>query len=292
MARQFGGKFSPGAAAKAAIDKPPRPKSGFRAWLLTIAPLPLVFSGFGNVTAANPAGFLRDFGAFSILVLAAWLLREGLKAEAAYDARKSAHKPAFPRKAFASALTGLGVALALTGGSGGAIIPPALGILAAVLHVLAFGLDPMKNKGETSLAAVSDRRAARAVDAAETYVTAMLDALNKVQDRDLQRRMDDFVASARDVFRAVQSDPRDLAAARKYLTVYLMGARDATIKFAALYQKDRDASARAAYVGLLGDLETNFKSQRQELLLDDRSDLDIEIDVLRDRLRREGVQSQ
>ncbi len=47
------------------------------------------------------------------------------------------------------------------------------------------------------------------------------------------------------LFRTVEGDPRDLTAARKYLSVYLMGARDATVKFADLYAQNRNTKARA-----------------------------------------------
>jgi hypothetical protein len=68
-----------------------------------------------------------------------------------------------------------------------------------------------------------------------------------------------------------------------------MGARDATIKFADLWAKTHDPGARADYEALLDDLETNFARRTTALLEDNRTDLDIEIGVLRDRLKREGV---
>jgi len=39
---------------------------------------------------------------------------------------------------------------------------------------------------------------------------------------------------------------------------------------------------------LLDDLEQNFAARTQKLISDDRTDLTIEIDVLRDRLSREN----
>jgi CHASE3 domain sensor protein len=91
------------------------------------------------------------------------------------------------------------------------------------------------------------------------------------------------------MFRTIEEDPRDLTGARKYLTVYLQGARDATIKFADIYARSQDPQARSDYLALLEDLEQNFAARTQKMLLEDRSDLTIEIDVLRDRLQREGV---
>jgi 5-bromo-4-chloroindolyl phosphate hydrolysis protein len=90
------------------------------------------------------------------------------------------------------------------------------------------------------------------------------------------------------VFRAVEQDPRDLNRARTFLSVYLLGLRDATVKFADVWSRSRSAEARAGYEALLTDLEKSFTTQRTHLLEEDRSDLDIEIEVLRERLQQDG----
>jgi hypothetical protein len=105
----------------------------------------------------------------------------------------------------------------------------------------------------------------------------------------MQTRLERFQTTARDLIRTVEEDPRDLSAARKYLGVYLQGARDATAKFADVYARTKDTQARADYATLLDDLDQNFSARTRKLLLEDRSDLTVEIDVLRERLQREGV---
>ena len=47
--------------------------------------------------------------------------------------------------------------------------------------------------------------------------------------------------------------------------------------------------ARKDYETLLGDLEQSFTTHRAKLLIDDRSALDIEIEVLRERLQQDGL---
>ena len=89
----------------------------------------------------------------------------------------------------------------------------------------------------------------------------------------------------------MRSNPGDLSAARRYLGVYLMGARDASVKFADLYRQTQDPAVRASYETFLDDLEKDFSAKSRRLLEGDRTDLDIEISVLRDRLAREGVRA-
>lgn len=292
MAERYSGPHSP--TRESGDDTPPpknpfegktRSKAGGRVNFLFLAPLPLAITAFFQDTA----GLAGRLVAFGLLILAAWLTREGILAQEAYEARKIAHRPAFPRKIFASVLTGIGLAIpaAVTGNLFSAIV---FGLLGAALHSFAFGLDPLKNKGMEGIDEFQTERVARAVSGAETTLAAMSDAILRAKDRDLERRVESFQATARAMFRTIEDDPRDLTAARKYLTVYLTGARDATAIFADIYARSRDAKSRADYVRLLDDLEANFTGKTQKLLIEDRSDLTVEIDVLRERLEREGVQ--
>jgi hypothetical protein len=254
--------------------------------------MPFLFAG--RAFFQDPSGLLRDLGAFAVLLLAAWLTREGLLAQEAYEARRVARRPAIPRKIFGAVLTGAGLALggwgwADGGGAAGLAAPVIFGLLGAGLHLAAFGPDPLRDKGAEGVDRFQSDRVARAVDEAERHLTAMAEAVRGVGDRALIARVAGFQDTARAMFRTIEADPRDLTAARRYLGVYLLGARDAAMKYADLRQSRDDAEARAAFIALLDDLEGNFAARTRSLLQNDRSDLDVEIEVLRDRLAREGL---
>jgi 5-bromo-4-chloroindolyl phosphate hydrolysis protein len=168
------------------------------------------------------------------------------------------------------------------------LYPVLFGLVAGALHLVAFGADPMRDKGAEGVDTFQTDRVARAVDEAEKYLSSMREAILRAGDRQLEARVDRFAAAARALFRTVEQDPRDLTAARKYLSVYLSGARDATVKFSDLYARSRDGQARTDYIALLDDLETTFADRSQRLLTDNRTDLDVEISVLRDRLKTEA----
>ncbi len=300
MSKRFGGKYSPSDAPSGKDATPVNAFRGrrvapsyLRANLLFLAPLPLLFSGIGELRAGDALGMIGEFGALSILILSAWLLREGMKAEAEFEARKIARPPAIPRKAFAAALCGIGVFTAAALGWGQPIISAIIfGALATCAHVFSFGLDPMKKKGMSGHDAFDNERAAKALKKAEVTLAELNAAAARFGDRALEARIERLGASVREVFRAVESDPRDLTRARKFLGVYLTGARDATVKFADLYARNRSTKARDDYVALISDLEASFNAHRETLSLDDRQDLDIEIEVLRDRLQQEGLKTR
>lgn len=293
MAQRYGGKHSPGGppaggAPQGGFHGKRRTRAGGRVNLLFFAPVPFVFTAFGQA----PVGMATDLAAFGTLILAAWLTREGILAQEAYEARNVARRPAIPRKLFAAALTGAGLFLGGLGGDGGLLNPVIFAVLGVVLHVFAFGPDPMRSKGMEGVDGHQSGRVARAVDEAEGHLAAMRDAIRRAGDRQLEARVDRFQTTAREMFRTVENDPRDLVSARRYLGVYLLGARDATVKFADLWSRSRDPQARADYEALLDDLERNFAAQTRSLLSDDRSALDIEISVLRERLEREGIRAE
>jgi hypothetical protein len=254
--------------------------------LLWLAPLPLLLTAFtgGALTMA------ADLGALGLLLASNWLLGEGLRAEAAYDQRKVAKRPAIPRKLFASALTGVGVGFASWAPDAALVAPAIFGLVAAGLHVAAFGADPLRDKGVAE--GPGDARVLRAVDEAERLLTEMQDLISQSGDRQLTARVDRFRDTARALFREVEEDPRDLSGVRRYLSVYLMGARDATARFVGVWRKEHDQGARADYVALLDDLDQTFAARTHRLIEDARTDLDVEISVLRDRLEREGVKAE
>lgn len=293
MAQRFGGKYSPGGASEAAspastpLDGRVPQRMAFRTNLLFAAPIPFAIKAF----FAEPVLMAQYLLAFGALMLAAWLTREGLKAEDAYNVRKIAKPPAIPRKMFASALMGVGLAIVGIAGFGliEAVIFAALG---AGLHAASFGIDPLKAKGTAEHGDFQTERVAKVVDEAEDYLTAMRSTIQSLGDRRLSDRVDRFITTARGLCRRVEDDPRGLTGARKYLGVYLVGARDATVKFVDLYRNRQDSAARADYEALLDDLEQSFAQRTEKMLLEDRSDLDIEIEVLRERLEREGVKAK
>lgn len=288
MAQKFGGQHSPTGAdpiSETARDERIVDAAGGRANLLFLPALLLAVTSF----FAGPTLLAIGLIGAGLLTAAAWLLREGLRAEAAYNARQVARRPAIPRKMMASALTGIGVALAAYTGDNGLIGSALYGIIAGGLHVAAFGIDPLKNKRMEGIDTFQQDRVARVVDKAEAHLATMKEQIETLKDRALDLRIDGFQSAARRMIRTVEQDPRDLTRARKYLGVYLMGARDASIKFAALYGRTKNASARADYESLLTDLEQNFAALTEKMLLDDKSDMDIEIKVLRARLQQEGV---
>lgn len=292
MSQRFGGPNSPGGdprpgaqgGSATRVRTRQRQPLGARINLMFVLPFAWAITAFFR----DPSGLLLHLGVFSALMAAAWMTREGVLAQAAYDERQIARRPAFPRKIFGSVLMGLGLGAAAVAGMG--LVPGVvLGVLAGALHLISFGPDPLRDKGMNGVDDFQTDRVARAVSEAETTLGQMTSAIARLNDRALNDRLRDFAGQVRPLLRAVENDPRHLSAARRYLGLYLNGARDASVKFADLYARTRDVGTRAEYLGLLDDLQANFANRLKSLETTDREQLDIEMDVLRERLEREGL---
>lgn len=287
MAQRFGGKYSPGASPTPGtppLAPTPRASRASRHARLLFLP---AFAFLLPAFRGTPAEMVLSLVAGGLVLLAAWLTQEGVKAQDAFDARRVARRPAIPRKLFGAVLIAAALAVGGMISQNGLLYPVLFALLGGGLHLLTFGPDPLRNKGMEGVDQFQTERVARAVDEAEKYLSGMKDAILRANDRTLEARIDRFAIAARQLFRTIEGDPGDLTAARKYLSVYLMGARDATVKFADHYAQTRDAAVRADYEALLTDLETTFAERSTAFLADSHSDLDVEIQVLRDRLKLE-----
>ena len=286
MAQRFGGKFSP-SGDNSALGEPPVviEKSQEMRRVVVLFFLPLLYAI--NAFRAGPNEMLLGLAACGLLMAAAWLTQQGVRAQDAYDARKVAKRPAFPRKSVASLLLGAGLVAGGMMSQAGLLVPILFGMAGAALHLASFGADPMADKGMQGIDGFQVERVSRAVDEGEAFLAGMKDAILRAKDRGLESRVEKFAGLARGLFRQVENDPGDLSAARKFLTIYLMGARDATAKFADAYAQGRDPKVRADYEALLADLETTFAERTKALLSHNHTDLDVEIQVLRERLAQE-----
>ncbi|MEM7498010.1 MAG: 5-bromo-4-chloroindolyl phosphate hydrolysis family protein [Pseudomonadota bacterium] len=303
--QRYGGVHSPGEAGKAARraetagSTAPGPRGrtspfagrramrvDLRARLMFILPAPLLFAALLGIGGGNIAATGLSLTGFACLMFAAWMLAEGQKAARAYAARAVARRPAIPRLIIAALASGLGVALAQLAGTGGPVTAAGFGLVALAAHVAAFGIDPLENKG-IDLSDAEHGRVADAIDHAEKLLREIHDDAQGIGDHEIAERVLSLCDEVLALLRRIEQDPRDLTRARRYLSVHLVGAHEATRKYAENHEALDDPNLRADYLALLSELEASFQRGRDKLLADDRTDLEVEIEVLRDRLGQE-----
>ena len=309
---RFKGPFSPGAArTDATTARPPStrrtggvarpnlidrqiaskaPQRG-KTTLIGILAFPLVISGLLELLTAQPLDAIRDFFLYGLFIASLGVLRTGLDVEAEYDRREFASPPSFPRKIIGSIGLGVSVlATSLLGWDAGLVQSLGFGLLAGAASLWAFGLDPMKGKGYTTSTGVTPQQVIETLDEAHGKLNDVEASAAEIADRGLRDRLRRVVARGRDILDRIEKDPSDLRRARKFLVVYLDGARDATRKYArSQHDLGAGSSMYIKFRSLLDDMEREFDHQYEKLLTNDRIDLDVEIDVLAERLKRESA---
>lgn len=105
-------------------------------------------------------------------------------------------------------------------------------------------------------------------------------------DAEIARALEGVTAAARDVRQSVLADPNDYDRARAFFRVLCPSMRAASEKFVALPARDDAIDAR--FKALAADMTAASARQRETLLADERIDLEVEIDVLADRIRGAG----
>ncbi len=302
---KFGGAYSPGntdtamrgnpvarlQSAKVFDKSARRANAGkTRAWLIVLLTLPLVLSAIIAMLDGNAFAAMRNIGLFALFCFAANTIKSGIEAASEYDAREFASAPKFPRKIIGSALLGFGLLLTCWTGWGiGLFQSLGFGIMGAAASFFAFGADPMKDKGYTTSTGVTPQMVIDAVSEAEEKIEGIELAGAQLKDRPLRDRVNRVTKRARDILARIEQDPSDLRRSKKFLVVYLDGALEATQKYART-QNDLggEKDVYIKFRSLLDDMEREFDHQHEKLLTNDRMDLDVEIDVLADRLKAES----
>lgn len=258
--------------------------------LMFLLPLPVLFAAVASLARGNLAGLFDNTVCYGLFLGGALLLRRGLRTEAEYDRRRVAKAP-WPLKTFGGSLIAL--ATGLTAWSS-AHYHPVMAVafaLAALLGChLTYGFDPRGAKRFTDSEGVDTTdRVLEALAQAETSISAIEQATRNIGNAELNGRLRRIAAQARQILTMLEEDPRDLRRARKFLNVYLDGAKQVTEGYAKTHGRVTAPELEDNFRRVLTTIEEVFAEQQQKLLETDVTDLDVQLEVLNTQLKREGV---
>lgn len=247
--------------------------------------LPILLAALFGLVTGSPGLLVGNLGAWALLALGAHLIGQGQKAQEAYDARSMAAAPSLPRKLLGSLAVGAGVGLAATLAFG--LMGPVMGFLSAGLALFAFGVDPMRAKGDAKITDVSITDLDAALTEARGRTTELDRIARALKDRSLGDAVREVNRETERILQRIEQDPGDLRRSRKFLKVYLDGVLEAARKYERA-QTNVDPETEWKFRKLLRDMRQVAAEHYENLLNDDKTDLDVEIEVLADRLKHEA----
>lgn len=181
----------------------------------------------------------------------------------------------------------LGGAALVGSGVGAAQIVAGVPVLLAVLLGLGGAAAMLVFFGPTRWRAPKSNSGDRLAEG-RSRIAALRSAADRIADPRLRLRTLTVAGRAGKVLELAERRGIDKARARKFLGVWLVGALDATEAF---IQADghTDPERASRYGALLGDLDTALDRIETAMREADRTRLDVEIEVLSERLAAEGL---
>lgn len=266
---------------------------GLKGILLYLLPFPTLIAAIIALIRGDISGTLVTGGAFAAYMVAAHIARHGFKLEGEYKRRKLARAPRAPFKTVAAIFIGVTTALLANFGANYSI-PAAMvmGGAAFLGFTLYYGLDPRKDKsGNISGYGVSVEEVLEALDAAEVRITAIDKANRKINNPGYHQSLNRITTKAREILGSIEEDPTRLSRARKFLKVYLDGAQKVTESYvkSSTNHIGTTEALETDFSNVLNSIETTFEEQHTKLLSNDNFDLDVQIEVLEQQLKREGA---
>jgi 5-bromo-4-chloroindolyl phosphate hydrolysis protein. len=259
-------------------------------WLLFALPVPLLLRAIFSLWSGDAAMLGVSSVAFLLLMMAAMLTRRGLHQELDAAARPLTGGRRLPLKTIATAILAVATgftAFAAAGQSG--IVSLAYAIGAAAGYVMLYGSDLPNRRRLRAGAAVEAEQARGVLAAAYERVAALEQAARALSNREFRDRLGQISLVVRQILSAIEANPADLRRARKFLNVYLDGAQQVAGQYVRTEGFANSPEREQNFRTLLVDIENTCHEQYERLLQHDVLDLDVQIEVLTARLRREGV---
>lgn len=257
---------------------------------LFILPLPLLLKAVLSLWTGDAGDFVASGGSWLAFLLAAILCRRGLQAELAAAERPFGSPRGSRLKRAGGVLVALAtMATALFAVGHGAPIALAYGLIAGLGYFMLYGAEVKSGPIRLNDLGLEGDEVGRLLRQAYDKLDSIETARQRIASGEFKHRLGNILAGAERVIKLAAEDPRDLRRARKFLTVYLDGAQRVTEEYARTHADVRSSDLEHNFRTLLVDMENTCDDQYQKLLQHDVSDLEVRIEVLSDRLRREGV---
>ncbi|MGB3223057.1 MAG: 5-bromo-4-chloroindolyl phosphate hydrolysis family protein [Desulforhopalus sp.] len=261
-----------------------------KARLLWLLPLPLIPAMVIALAGGHFTAFVSNACTYGLFLAGAMLARQGFHQEVKLRQQRFQNTPRWPFKTMAGLTVALATGLTAWAGAGHNIaISLGFGGGAFIAFALLYGLDPRKAPVKVKDYAGNARPVAEALQQAEQQILDIEQAAGRINQPEMNQRLKRIVTLARDILTEIARDPRDFRRARKFLNIYLDGAQRVVTGYAETHNTLRNLALEDNFRRVLVTIEEVFGQQHQRLLENDLRDLDVDIEVLENQLKREGL---
>ena len=229
--------------------------------------------------------FIYNLIAFGLFFATAKLNSLGLQKEYEYHTTTLTKAPKTPLKALTAGVLGISTLYTAWIAGGEPITTGiALAIISVVGYFLYYGFDPkddkLENIGDISAEFVIETLATARGKLAEVEL-----GMKKIHEKELHKKLRIATDKGYEILNNIEADPKDLRVARKFIIVYIDGVKKVTSAYTAMDEKDIDRETKERLSSLLSDVERRFDKEILRLKENDKFDLEVQIDVLKEQIK-------
>ena len=246
---------------------------------------PLFLAVILALMARNIPAFILNSLAFGLFFTTAKLNTLGLTEEYKYHTTTLTKAPSVPYKMVSAAMLGLStVYTASFAGGEGLLTGLFLGTIATVGYFLFYGFDPrvdkLENIGDISAAFVIETLAE-----ARGKLASVETNMKLIKEPEVHAKLRVATDKAYEILNNIESDPKDLRVARKFIIVYIDGIKKVTESYTGMKEEEINSETKEKFSMLLSDVEKKFDKEILRLKKNNQFDLDVHIDVLQEQIK-------
>ena len=266
----------------------------WRGFLLYVLAFPLLPAAAFALQDGEMVRALARGAGFALAMGAATLIRKGIRLDNEAIRRRLRRRASTVRyRAVGAGLLAGGMFLVAWLGLNGQYGPVDSLLFALAVLVgcyLYYDFDGLGRKDpEIAAVGITTEELVELLDEAEARIVAIENASRDIPNVEFRDRLRRIAAEARQILETIERDPVDARRARKFLKVYLDGARQVTQGYARTHRGSEAPALEENFRRVLGTIETVIAEQQDKLRTNDLTALDVQIEVLQMQLEKEGV---
>ena len=267
-----------------------RARLGFRGTLLYVLSIPLAFATVVGLARGNLSEAMSAGAAFLLIVIGGYVNRRGMLEELIAPERRFTRSFGLPHKYLAALSVASGTMIAAQGITGHDTLTALMFALIAVVGFhLSYKLPKPRDLLGRQRQKVRDKPLQKALAQAERRILTIEKAAHKIGNLELSQRLRRIATQGREILDQIVARPDERFRARKFLNVYLEGAERVAGRYAQTHRLAQGQALEQNFRNVLIEIESVFASQLTQLAEHDVFDLDVQIEVLRKQLEREGM---
>jgi 5-bromo-4-chloroindolyl phosphate hydrolysis protein len=229
--------------------------------------------------------FVANIIAFGLFFTTAKANSIGLDQELEYYTKTLTKAPKTPYKLMAGVLLGVSTFFsAYIAGSQDLFISIFLAIVSSFGYFLYYGFDPSADKLE-NIGDISAEFVLETLATARAKLSSIEEDMTLIKDSKLNSQLRVATNKAYEILTNIESDPKDVRVARKFIIVYIDGIKKVTKSYVEMNEDEITDDTKDRLYSLLTDVEKRFDKEIIRLKKNNQFDLDVHIDVLKDQIK-------